>query len=143
LALGQFILAEHYLRAKRMLVHYRRLMAALFKSIDVMVTPTCPIVAPTIGTMKVTTEGKMEPVGTALARLTNLFNMTANPALSLPCGLHSSGLPMGVQLIGRCFDETTLLKVAYALEIRLKWPPHPPWDSENMRTPGTKRSETD
>ena len=123
LTMGQFILAEHYLRAKRMLVYYRRQLSDLFKSIDVIVTPTCPIVAPIIGTMKVTTKGKIEPVGSALARLTNLFNITANPALSLPCGLHSSGLPMGVQLIGRCFDETTVLRVAHTLEIHLNWLP--------------------
>lgn len=139
LARGQFILAEHYLRAKRMLVYYRRQMADVLKSIDVIVTPTCPIVAPAIGTMKVTTEGKIEPVGTALARLTNFFNMTANPALSLPCGLHSLGLPMGVQLIGGCFDETTLLRVAHTLESHLHWPPRHIWDSENLRNPRTKK----
>ncbi len=123
LALGQFLLAEHYVKAKRMVEWYRRQMVPVFEKVDIVVTPTCPIVAPAIGIMTVTTEGREEVVGNALTRMTGFFNMTGHPAMSLPLGLHSSGLPMGVQLIGRHFEEATLFQIGNALEKHLEWKP--------------------
>jgi Asp-tRNA(Asn)/Glu-tRNA(Gln) amidotransferase A subunit family amidase len=64
----------------------------------------------------VNTQGLKEPAGNAITRYTSFFNMTGNPAITLPSGLHSKGLPMSVQLISRLFDEKTLLKVAHQLE---------------------------
>lgn len=116
LALGQFLLAEHYVRAKRIMERYRREMARVFDAVDLVVTPTCPLVAPEIGTVTVTMEGQEEAAGNALTRLTTFFNMTGNPALSVPCGLHSTGLPMGLQIVGKPFDETTVLRAGHAVE---------------------------
>jgi aspartyl-tRNA(Asn)/glutamyl-tRNA(Gln) amidotransferase subunit A len=123
LALGQFLLAEHYIRAKRFMERYRREMDRVFQGVggvDALVTPTCPIVAPEIGTVTVETGGprggKEEAVGNALTRLTTFFNITGHPALTVPCGLHSSGLPMGLQVVGRHFEETTVLRVGHAVE---------------------------
>jgi aspartyl-tRNA(Asn)/glutamyl-tRNA(Gln) amidotransferase subunit A len=120
LALGQFILAEHYVRAKRFMERYRREMERVFEKVDALVTPTCPIVAPEIGTVTVETGGprggKPEAVGNALTRLTTFFNITGHPALTVPCGLHASGLPMGLQIVGRHFEETTVLRVGHAVE---------------------------
>ncbi len=82
--------------------------------------------APPIGTVRVTTQGKGEAVGNALTRFTSFFNLTGHPAVSLPCGAHTSGLPMGVQLIGRHFEERTILRAAHALEVQLGWLPRPP-----------------
>ena len=116
LAAGQFLLAEHYVRAKRMVEVYRHQTAAMLDGVDVMITPACPIVAPEIGTTTVTTDGLEEPVGNALTRYTTLFNMTGEPALTVPSGMHSSGLPMGVQIVGRLFDEATILRVGHAIQ---------------------------
>ena len=126
LAFGQFVLAEHYVRARRMVQRYRRQMAAVFEAIDVIATPTCPIVASPVGTVQVTTEGKVEVVGNALTRLTSFFGMTGHPALTLPCGLHSTGLPMGIQIIGPFFEESTVLRVAQAIETCLDLTLRPP-----------------
>jgi aspartyl-tRNA(Asn)/glutamyl-tRNA(Gln) amidotransferase subunit A len=119
MALGQFVLAEHYVRAKRMVEKFRRELTVSFKKVDVIITPTCPIVAPKIGSVFIAHEEKKEAVGNAITRFTSFFNMTGNPAISIPCGTHSTGLPMGVQFVGRHFDEKTLLRAAHVLEQHL------------------------
>jgi aspartyl-tRNA(Asn)/glutamyl-tRNA(Gln) amidotransferase subunit A len=118
LAFAQFILAEHYVRAQRMLEKYRRETEAALAGVDAIVTPTCPIVVPRLGTVAVATDGLEEPVGNALTRFTSFFNMTGAPAMSVPSGLHSTGLPMGVQIVGRPFDEETVLAIGQAVEDR-------------------------
>ena len=120
MALGQFILAEHYIQAKRMVQWYRLKMEECFKRVDLIMTPSCPIIAPEIDSDFIEWGDKKEPVGNAITRYTSFFNMTGHPAISIPCGIHSLGLPMGVQLVGHHFDENTLLKVAHVLENCLK-----------------------
>ena len=116
LALGQCLLAEHYLRAKRFVESYRRETIQVFESVDVLLTPATPTIAPKLGATKVTIDGVAEAVGNAVTRYTTFFNMTGHPALTLPTGLHSAGLPMGVQIVGRHFEEETVLAVAAAIE---------------------------
>lgn len=116
LALGQNLLAEHYVRAKRMLSIYRREVDAVFEEVDALITPATPAVAPEIGVVNVTTAGLTEPAGNAITRFTSFFNMTGHPAITVPSGLHEAGLPMGVQLIGRSFDEAGLLRVAAVID---------------------------
>jgi aspartyl-tRNA(Asn)/glutamyl-tRNA(Gln) amidotransferase subunit A len=116
LALGQCLLAEHYVRAKRFMTVYRQETDALLGDVDVILTPGAPVIAPKLGTATLTVDGIDEPVGNAVTRYTTFFNMTGHPAITLPSGLHSKGLPMSVQLIGRYFDEALLFKVATAIE---------------------------
>ena len=122
LAVGQFFLAEHYVRAKRMVSLYRRQVAEIFEKVDLLLTPASPIIAPHIGTVTVTLGDATEPVGNALTRFTSFFNMTGNPALALPCGWHTAGLPMAVQLVARPFEEATLLRAADAIERTVRFP---------------------
>ncbi|MDP9138337.1 MAG: amidase, partial [Pseudomonadota bacterium] len=127
LALGQCLLAEHYVRARRFLARYRHSMNAIFSNVDVLVTPTTPCIAMKVGETKVAIDGIEEGAGNAVTRLTTFFNLTGHPALTLPSGLHSLGLPMGVQLIGRYFEEATIFRVAAAVEsqetFRIALPP--------------------
>jgi aspartyl-tRNA(Asn)/glutamyl-tRNA(Gln) amidotransferase subunit A len=116
LALGQNLLAEHYVRAKRMLTIYRTEMGKVFDDVDALITPATPAIAPKLGAVSVTTEGLTEPAGNAITRFTSFFNMTGNPAITLPSGLHSAGLPMGVQLIGQQFGESRLLRLAAIID---------------------------
>ncbi len=116
LAQGQFILGEHYVRARRLMEMKRRELAGLFNGVDLLLTPTVPIVAPKRGTRMVTIGRRVEPVGDALTRYTCVFNMTGNPALSIPCGRHPTGLPIGLQLVARPFEEALLLRAACGLE---------------------------
>lgn len=128
LALGQCLLAEHYVRARRMLTRYREETSDVLRSVDVLVTPATPTVAPPVGSTSITTAGKAEAVGNALTRYTTFFNMSGHPAVAVPSGLHTTGLPMGVQVVGRYFDEATLMRVAAAIQAgdRFRVPPPRP-----------------
>jgi len=116
LALGQNLLAEHYVRAKRMLTVYRAEVDRVFDGVDVLLTPATPAIAPKLGAVTVTTDGLTEPAGNAITRFTSFFNMTGHPAITVPSGLHSSGMPMGVQLVGRQFGEAELLSIAAIID---------------------------
>ncbi|MDH3537731.1 MAG: amidase [Gammaproteobacteria bacterium] len=116
LALGQCLLAEQYIRAKRFIETYRRDMQAAFAEVDALLTPATPVIAPPIGAVELTTDGHTEPAGNAITRYTSFFNMTGHPAITLPCGLHSAGLPMAAQLVGRHHDDQTLIETARLIE---------------------------
>lgn len=116
LALGQCLLAEHYVKAKRFIECYRQQTNAIFRDVDLILTPATPEIAPKVGTVKTTRDGVSEAVGNAITRFTSFFNMTGHPALTMPCGMHSDGLPIGLQLVGRYFEERTIFQVASDLD---------------------------
>lgn len=116
LALGQCLLAEHYVRARRCIETYRRDLDAVFAEVDTILTPATPVIAPKIGAVEVSVDGVSEPAGNAITRYTSFFNMTGHPAVTLPCGMHSKGLPMAAQLIGRHHADEQLLALASRIE---------------------------
>lgn len=116
LAVGQCILAEQYIRAKRFIARYRQETNLIFRDVDLALTPATPIIAPKLGQSHVTIDGADEPTGNAVTRYSTFFNMTGHPAVSVPCGMHSAGLPVSVQLVGRYFEEALLLRAARAIE---------------------------
>jgi aspartyl-tRNA(Asn)/glutamyl-tRNA(Gln) amidotransferase subunit A len=93
----------------------------LLEDVDVLVTPTTPIPAVPIGQEVITSGGVTEPLLDTLLRCTSPFNATRLPALSVPCGFTAAGLPVGLQLAGRPFDEATVLRVGHAYEQATKW----------------------
>ncbi len=116
LAQGATILAADYLRAQRL---RRRLIAslnAILKTCDVLLTPTVPVAAPRLEETTLKWPGQTESVTAALPRLTRAFNLTGGPALSVPCGFTPGGLPIGLQIAGRAYDEATVLRVGHAYE---------------------------
>lgn len=116
LAAGQFLLAEQYLTAKRTLNVYREEMRAIFRKVDLLLTPSTPCIAPKMGEDFVRIGDADVPVGNAVTMFFSLFNMTGNPALTIPAGTHSSGLPMGFQLVGREYEERLVLEVGACYE---------------------------
>jgi aspartyl-tRNA(Asn)/glutamyl-tRNA(Gln) amidotransferase subunit A len=114
LEMGRGILAQDYVRAIAGREVLRREVDAALEGRDALVLPTLPIPAPPIGANTVRVGAKDEPVRNLMLRLTQLFNLSGHPAISLPAGLTSSGLPCGVQLVGTQTD--TLLSVALAAE---------------------------
>ncbi len=116
LALAQCLLAEHYIRARRFIESYRRDTDAVFADVDALLTPATPVIAPQIGAVKVRVDGVDEPAGNAITRYTSFFNMTGHPAITLPCGMHSEGLPIAAQLIGRHYADERLLDIACRIE---------------------------
>jgi len=141
LALGQCILAEHYIRARRMITDYRRRVDRVLQDVDVLLTPTTPVIAPEIGAVEVEVNGVCEPAGNAITRFTSFFNMTGHPAITIPSGMHSSGLPMGTQLVARHFEESLLLRVASCAAVQIAPPCNSTtrtnkFDSNLRSTPG-------
>jgi len=84
--------------------------------VDVVVAPTLPVPAFKIGEKTVMTRGKEESSWAMCTRHTRFANTAGCPALTVPCGLTSEGLPAGLMIMGRNYDDNTVLKVGYAYE---------------------------
>jgi aspartyl-tRNA(Asn)/glutamyl-tRNA(Gln) amidotransferase subunit A len=119
LELGRYVLAEDYVRAQAARAVLRREVDAALKGVDALVLPTLPIPAPPIGASSVEVSGTRQPVRAMMLRLTQLFNLTGHPAISLPIGETAGGLPCGLQVVGRPGDTEGLLAVAAACEPRV------------------------
>ncbi|MGK5638181.1 amidase [Streptomyces sp. URMC 126] len=114
---GALVPAGDYLRAQRARTLMRQAWARLFDDVDVVAAPTVPLTAVPRDTETVRwPDGGTETVADAYVRLCAPANITGLPSLSLPAGLDEEGLPVGLQLIGRPFDEATLLGIGHVLE---------------------------
>jgi aspartyl-tRNA(Asn)/glutamyl-tRNA(Gln) amidotransferase subunit A len=116
LELGRYVLAQDYARAMDGREVLRREVDAALENCDALLLPTLPIPAPPIGAETMTIGGREEPVRALMLRLTQLFNVTGHPAISLPCGATSGGLPVGVELVGHRDRTESLLSVAVGVE---------------------------
>ena len=119
LELGRYVLAEDYVRALAGRELLKREVDAALSQHDALILPTLPIPAPTIGAKTVQIGAAAEPVRNLLLRLTQLFNVTGHPAISMPCGQTEAGLPCAVQLVGRRMQTDALLRVALACEAQI------------------------
>jgi aspartyl-tRNA(Asn)/glutamyl-tRNA(Gln) amidotransferase subunit A len=116
LEMGRYILAEDYVRALAgRSVLTREVDAALVQH-DALVLPALPIPAPPIGAPTVDISGKPEPVRNVMLRLTQLFDVTGHPAISIPSEPTKAGLPVGFQLVGGRHQTDALIRVALACE---------------------------
>ena len=126
---GQFVLATQYVNAQRVRQVIRAGVDAVLTGVDALLLPTTPIPAPRVEEREATVDGITQDVRAWLTRCTRPFNLTGHPALSMPCGLTRGGLPIGLQLVGRMFDEATLLRLGAAYEavspLRGRRPPEP------------------
>jgi aspartyl-tRNA(Asn)/glutamyl-tRNA(Gln) amidotransferase subunit A len=86
------------------------------KMLDAVVVPTTPFAATEIGMEEISVDGKTELVRAGLLRLNRPANFTGLPSISIPCGFTSSGLPVGLQIIGPSWQEKTILRIAHAFE---------------------------
>lgn len=114
--LGSYVLSSgyydaYYLRAQKVRTLIRRDFEEAFGKVDVIMTPTAP------GTAFKAGEKSSDPLSMYLNDIFTInVNLAGLPGLSLPCGFSSSGLPIGLQMIGAAFDERNLLSYAYAYE---------------------------
>lgn len=111
---GESIPATAYVNAQRARELVRQAFRDAFSETDVMIAPSLPTVAGEFGSSKVRTDGA-EDVTQAYVRLSIPANLAGLPALSVPCGFHD-GLPIGLQIIGRPFEEHTVLRAGHAYE---------------------------
>ena len=119
LELGRYVLAEDYVRAQR----GRRVLAAEVDAAlaprAALLLPTLPVVPPRLGTESISIGDVTETTRALTLRLTQLFDVTGHPAISVPCGT-AGGLPAGVQLVGRRGETDRLLALAAACEGTLR-----------------------
>ena len=112
--IGGLMSASDYLQAQRVRTWARRDFAEVMKTVDYLVTPTMTQPAPAF-------EG-YDPISTARGKsFTAPFNVTGLPAISVPCGFSESGLPIGMQIAGKPFDEPGVIQAAYTYQQYAGW----------------------
>ena len=112
--LGALFSAEEYIQAQRLRSRTRREVAALFERVDLLALPSASAPARPLADFDpymLTKPSRSAPL--------EIFNLAACPALSVPCGFSAAGLPIGLQLAARPFDEAGLLRTAYTLQQHL------------------------
>lgn len=122
--MGRLVSAPDYLQAERFRRRLGVQVAALFHEVDVIVGPTMPLTAWRSGERTVRIGEREESVLAVSWRLTYPWNLLGLPAISIPCGNDSSGLPIGLQIAGPALGEATVLRCAMAVE-RLAGGPMP------------------
>ncbi|HWW85721.1 MAG TPA: amidase [Vicinamibacterales bacterium] len=122
LEMGRYILAEDYVRARAGRELLRREVDAALAQHDALILPTLAILPPLIGQETSRFGDRTEPVRNVMLRLTQLFNITGHPALSIPAAPGPSGLPCGVQLVGWHSQTDALLRVGLACEPHITGP---------------------
>jgi aspartyl-tRNA(Asn)/glutamyl-tRNA(Gln) amidotransferase subunit A len=113
---GSAIAATEYIRANAAAVRLRDSWASLFETIDVLFTPATPTTAPLIGQTTIRIEGKEEDTRLLTTRFSRGINLLGYPAISIPWGKSSEGMPIGLQIIGPAGGDISVLNVAAALE---------------------------
>jgi aspartyl-tRNA(Asn)/glutamyl-tRNA(Gln) amidotransferase subunit A len=106
----------YYLKAQKIRTLIKTDFDEAFKTCDAIIAPTAPTTAFKIG------EKTLDPLQMYLSDICTIsVNLAGLPALSLPCGFDLEGLPIGMQVIGKHFDECTILNIAYAYEQSTDW----------------------
>jgi len=118
---GRELSAEQYVQAQRLRHRLRREMERVFDQVNVIVTPATPLTAFPIGDNKVTLGGKEYDARAASTRFLREFDASGHPALAIPCGTDSQCLPIGLQIVGRLWDEAAVLHTGYAYEQATDW----------------------
>jgi aspartyl-tRNA(Asn)/glutamyl-tRNA(Gln) amidotransferase subunit A len=113
---GEKLKAFRYANAQQRKLGSRKEFGRALQEVEVLLAPTVPITATGIGQRETIIHGYEEAVYSALTRLTGPTNLNGLPSLSVPCGLTASGMPVGLQLVGRPFDEVTLYRFGHAYE---------------------------
>jgi aspartyl-tRNA(Asn)/glutamyl-tRNA(Gln) amidotransferase subunit A len=117
LELGKDVLAVDYVNAVNSRPSYMERLSSSMKGLDAVVLPCTAVPATGIDQETVNVRGTEYPVYSALSRLTLPFNYVGFPALSIPSGM-VGGTPVGVQLVGRLFEEEKVLRIAAAYEAK-------------------------
>ena len=122
LEVGFHISAHDYLQALRLRARYARdFVAQVFAGLDALLAPVIPEPAPPLETVKAGTVEEIVSRMGRFSRLTRPFNGLGLPALSVPCGFSGDGRPLAVQIVGRPFDEATVLRLGHAYERATDW----------------------
>jgi aspartyl-tRNA(Asn)/glutamyl-tRNA(Gln) amidotransferase subunit A len=121
LMVGAFVSGVHYVRGQQARALIRREVDEALARHDVLLAPATPVPAPRIDERDTTLGDGPSDIRSALIRLTRPFNFSGHPACSVPCGFSGGGLPIGMQIVGRPFDEATVLRVGDAYQRVTDW----------------------
>ena len=121
LEIGKQVTGAEYALALRYLEQLKFQMATLMETYDLLLIPTMAVPAPAVGEYPSTIAGRQVSPDWAFNPFNLLFNMTGQPAASVPCGFSSDGLPIGLQIIGRRGDEVSVLRASAAFEQVRPW----------------------
>lgn len=116
LKIGEFLTAADYLQGQRMRRHLMEAVARAMTGVDLLILPTLPVAPPSPGRRLIEVGETPEPVHRALTRFTAAFDLTGQPAATVPAGLDTDGLPVAVQVVGRWGREVDVLRGAIAVE---------------------------
>jgi aspartyl-tRNA(Asn)/glutamyl-tRNA(Gln) amidotransferase subunit A len=118
---GAFLPATEYIRAQRVRQKIILAYEAVMKQVELIAMPVVPFPAWTIGSQEITIGNSRENLMGCLTRYCPPFNITGMPAVSVPNGFSSSGLPLGFQIAGPLFDDARVLRAARAYERATDW----------------------
>ncbi len=121
LLVGAYVTGTHYVRGQQARALIRREVDDALARHDVLLAPATPITAPGLEERQTMLGDGPSDIRSALIRLTRPFNFSGHPACSVPCGFGASGLPVGMQIVGRPFDEATVLRAADAYQRLTDW----------------------
>ena len=117
LYLGALSSAADYIQAQRLRSRMKREFTEIFRKVDVIMLPSNPTPAPA--------SREVDPLDTIYKHLApdfaSPFNLAGVPVLTIPCGFSRNGLPVGLQIVGKPFDEATLLRVGYTYQQAAGW----------------------
>jgi aspartyl-tRNA(Asn)/glutamyl-tRNA(Gln) amidotransferase subunit A len=120
---GQKVTAVDYLQAQQARRAFSSSLRAAMHAVDALILPTIPM--PAIAAAQIDQDicidGVTENAAAALLRLTMPFNLAGLPAISLPCGFSPAGMPVGLQLVGKPFEELMILRIAHAYQQLTDW----------------------
>jgi len=117
---GRNMTSTEYVLARRTQTEVKHRLGKFFEQYDLLLIPSTPIPAPLIAGNDAVEQARR------LTRFTSPFNLTGLPALSIPCGFTESGLPIGLQIVSRAWNESSVLRAARAYERQTDWGSHRP-----------------
>lgn len=113
--------ATDYIHAQQARTRFIQQVRQLMETVDVLVAPTVGVTAPRMGESTKVVNGQEYPTQVLLTMLTRVFNCSGGPVISVPCGFDDFGLPVGLSIYGRDFEESTVFRTAYAYEQATEW----------------------
>ncbi len=121
LEMSKLVSARHYLAAGQVRAQLYAELGSALAEVDLLVLPTTPVAAPRVDEQFVALGESMASVTEVLASLTGPFNLSGLPALALPCGVTTGGMPVSLQLVGRPFGEVAVLAAGAAWQRETDW----------------------
>ena len=118
---GLFVTAADYLKAQQARARFNYEMSRVLRDVDLLAGPSEPITAPPILATEVDIGERTVGTVGALTQYTRPYNISGTPAITVPCGFSQAGMPIGLQLAGRPYDDATVLRAAHAYEQATDW----------------------